>query len=106
MVPKSLICAPPIKFGLSFGRLRFDNKHLLVCELPFSLDDIALCLLIERRSRVHHDTLAAMLAISREWFAQWIFQPGAGVSRQFGPDELRPRGVKLRRAWLFKAFTL
>ncbi|MGO4513439.1 hypothetical protein [Bradyrhizobium sp. MOS001] len=63
LVPKSLICAPPIKFGLSFGRLRFDNKHLLVCELPFSLDDIALYLLIERRSRVHHDTLAAMLAI-------------------------------------------
>jgi hypothetical protein len=68
LVATSLISAHPFKFSFSFGRLlvlalQFNNKRLLLCEPPFSFDDIALYLpqLVVYRSRVHHDPRAAVL---------------------------------------------
>ena len=70
LIATPLLVAHPFKFGFSFGRikvlpLQFNNKRFLLCQSPLSFNDIALYLsqLIAYRSRVHHDTLAAMLAI-------------------------------------------
>ncbi|MET4177786.1 hypothetical protein ABIB99_008916 [Bradyrhizobium sp. LA6.1] len=67
LIATSLISAHPFEFGFCIGRvlvlaLQFNNKRLLLCEPPFSFDDIALYLsqLIVYRSRVHLDPRAAV----------------------------------------------
>ncbi|MBR0975226.1 MULTISPECIES: hypothetical protein [Bradyrhizobium] len=67
LIATSLIYAHPFKFAFCFGcllvlALHLDNQRLLLCESPFSFDDIALYLaqLIVYRSRVHHDPRAAV----------------------------------------------
>ncbi|MET4023673.1 hypothetical protein ACVWZR_007670 [Bradyrhizobium sp. i1.3.1] len=72
LIATSLIFAHPFKFGFSFGRvqvlaLQFNNKRLLLCQSPFSLNDIALYLpqLIVYRSHVHGDPhVAAQINLS------------------------------------------